>query len=278
MPLGPGDRQVGLVGEVAADEDALARAFDVVDGVARRVAVGGHGADAGGNFVAILDEGELFGHRLDVALIKLGNAFGWAGHALRRRPEIMLVGSRHIGCVREGRIAAHHQPADMVGVVVGDDHLVDLLRRIAGGLQGVVDQVAGIGHACIAVAGVEQHQFRTGIDDYRGERDLQLVDGEEVGLRLRLELFLGGVGAEDALRVFNGDRAVIDGGEGEVAQLEATMGRAFHILHLGLGGSRDDGEVSGQRRGSGGHGSAGDQLAAGQGQAVLCHRLNLVDQ
>jgi hypothetical protein len=88
------------------------------------------------------------------------------------------------------------------------------------------------------------------------------VDGEEVGLRVRFEVFLRGVGAEDGLRIVQRNRTIVDRRDRKVAQLEAPVGGLVDLFHFRLGMGLADG-----------HGLAsGAAAAATAAPAIICRR------
>src|ERR1700694_380664 len=94
-------------------------------------------------------------------------------------PEIELRSAEHVPGIRKYRFAAFHQSADMIGMAVRDNHHVDILRLIAG-LAQPLDQTPVWQPASKrlvlalqrAVAGVEQDELPSGIDQAGNERML----------------------------------------------------------------------------------------------------------
>ena len=85
------------------------------------------------------------------------------GQILLAEPEVGVAFARAHDGIGKGQLVARHQPADVVGVHVGDVNLIDLRWRVACGLDAVL-QVAKGGAKQPGGTGVDQDQLVAGVD------------------------------------------------------------------------------------------------------------------
>ena len=194
--------------------------------------------DAWHHDVARLDHGGAVGERHNDLHIKLAVELARLAHVLALVPEIELGGAEYVAGVREHRLSALGQAADMIGMTVRDDHDVDILRLVAG-LRHARDQLARRQAAFEllvlgrerAIAGIEQHQLLAGIDHRRREWMEIAVGVDAVGGGQRLH-FVGMRFAAERGRQPRADHmAVHDGRDFETAKLEAVDIRQHFTLH-----------------------------------------------
>ena len=216
------------VHQVAPQHQLLALAFDDVDAVPRRVPGCRDRLDAGHELGAAVEGLELACRHIGVqrGLRALEEALRVGRGLLEVRgaePEIgvVLVGAHHR--IREHRLVARHQAADVVGVHVGDVDLVDLLRLVAGRFQAR-QQVAERRAEQAGGAGVDQHQLRAGVDEVAVDRGLDRRL-QEAAREPFADLRRAGVGQQLVDR--QRDRAVGQRGDFEVTQ--------HHPVVAGLG-------------------------------------------
>jgi MarR family transcriptional regulator, organic hydroperoxide resistance regulator len=158
--IGQRGLQIGVQHRVGKQQKLAVTAVDMDDRMARRMsrrqlereprrhlgARGNRAQAVGVGYERALGQGE---HAL--CLIR------GLGHHARITPEAMIdVGNRQFGIGEAGRATAE-QTADMVGVGVGGDDQVDVLRRNAGGGQGRGEAAeAGAEHLHLAKARIDQ--------------------------------------------------------------------------------------------------------------------------
>ncbi len=238
MQVRPLQRHHIMAAGIGPVEQALAFALYMERQQTGRMSEGVDRADAGHHLVARLDEGRALGERQTDFHVELAVELARLAHVLALLPEVEIGGAEHITRLREHRHAALGQPADMIGMAVGDHHHVDVLRLVAG-LRHARDQIARrqpafkllVLVAQRAVAGVEQHQLLAGIDHRRRERMLVAVGLDAVGRGERLHLAGCRLAAEAGAEPGADDLAVHDGGDLEAAELEAVDGRLHFALH-----------------------------------------------
>ncbi len=150
--------------------------------------------DAGHDLIPRLDEGRAIGEWRRELHEKLSIELPRLPH-LATQPEIEFRRSEYIARLGKHRRAGFHQPADMIGMTVGDDDDIDIFRPIAE-LAHPLDQ-APIRQAATkrfalalqgAVAGVEQHQLRPGMHQDWNERMFVAKGIDPVGAGQRLHL------------------------------------------------------------------------------------------
>ena len=90
------------------------------------MAGGVDGADARRYVVARLDEARAIRRAAKQLLEELEIELARLAHVLAALPEVELGGAEDVTGVREHRLAAVHQAADVVGMAVGDDHDIDI--------------------------------------------------------------------------------------------------------------------------------------------------------
>ena len=101
------------------------------------MAEGVDGADAGRYLVARLDEARRSRERQRKLDEQFAIELARFAHVLAALPEIELGRAENIARIREERLAAVGQAADMVGMAVRDHDDVDVRRLIAGLRQAV---------------------------------------------------------------------------------------------------------------------------------------------
>jgi hypothetical protein len=165
-------------------------------------------------------------------------ALGGPAQPVLRTPEVVLGLGRHVARARQQRLAVLDQAPDVIRVEMGDHDDVDLLGREPGAREEP-GQPARVRPASGAIPGIEQDQFRAGVDDHRSEADHHLVRRQEVLRRERLNLGRGHVRAEDRVRSVHLNRAIGNRRDLEVAEVEAVVrGRGRSAL-----GRRRPGQV-----------------------------------
>ena len=182
----------------------------------------------------------LQGRHRGLEIIGLGRRFC---HVVGAQPVIGLLLLRAHHGVGKHQLAVSDQPADVVGVHVGDVDFIDLLGRIAGRLQ-VGGEFAKVRSEVAGRASVDQHQLAASIDQEGIERGFQ---------RRRHKIFLQGgrdLGLADALQQgvdWQRGAAIVDGGDFKVAQHHAVVGGGVGLDERrgGEGGRAGDGHRGG---------------------------------
>ena len=127
-----------------------------------------------------------------------------------------------------------------------DDDDVDLVGRETGCGEGRCRLARTFLAALFAIAGVEHDKFLARVHDHRREGNRHLVARQIVLREVGLHVFNLLVVAKDRMDFGNIERAVIDGRDFEVAQLEAVMGWT-RCAQQRCGGSPRFGKASGKR-------------------------------
>ena len=102
----------------------------------------------------------------------------------------------------------------MVAVQVGNEHGVDLLRGVAGGLQ-VVDDVAEAWPEQLGGTGIDQHQLAAGVDQVGVDGGLHLGAFQELAGKQALDVALGDAFEQLFVEI---DGAVVEGSDFETAK------------------------------------------------------------
>ena len=164
--------------------------------------------------------------------------FARLAHVLSAPPEIELRRAEHVTRLGKHRLAALGQPADVVGMAVGDHDHVDVLSLVAG-LRQPRGQMA-LGHPAAqllvlaaqgAVAGVEQHQLLAGVHKGWNERMLKAVGLDAVGTGQLLRGLRRLIAGETGIQPLADDFAVHHIGDLETAELEAIDSGLHFALH-----------------------------------------------
>ena len=246
-----------------ADAPALpAGGFDEVAGVARGVAVGGHGLDAaevdlpaeGLEFAGgLVGRGGIPGHleeRLEAVRRLGGDVF--------RQPEIVVgLGDPDVGIGEQGLAVGAQQARRVVRVQVGQQHHVHLLGAVAGGLEVVTDETQG-GAEGLGGAGVNEDQLSAGVHQEGIDRRLDFLTAQEHAGQQALDFGRAGVVEQLGVEI---DEAIV-------------QGRDFHITHgepVVAGHLGTDSRGFGQGGGGGDKGSAEGQGKGQAGEAVTNH-------
>ncbi|MEZ5906758.1 MAG: hypothetical protein R3C69_17245 [Geminicoccaceae bacterium] len=146
----------------------------------------------------------------------------------------------------------------MIAVEMRDDHPVDLL----GGIAGIGDRLdqTPLGEPPGTVAGVEENELLAGVHEQRREGDLHAARRQEVLLGIGRDGLGRLVVAEDRVGPVELDRAVEQGRNLEIAELETIEGGPRRAQHRRRGTGRaggKDGRCRKSRRDS--QGGAGGQ-------------------
>src|SRR5476649_1046113 len=99
------------------------------------------GADAQHHLVARLDESRAVGQRQTDFDIEFAIEFARLANVFALLPEIEIGGAEHITRLGKYRLAAFGHAPDVIGMAVGDDDDIDILRPVAG-LRHAIDQFA----------------------------------------------------------------------------------------------------------------------------------------
>ena len=214
-------RQVHHVGP---HQQRLSTGDDAETAMARRVAGQMDRRDPRKNLAAAMlaHPAGIGRHRLAGALeIRLG-LLRRLGQRRVGQPMRRLVGVHHDLGVRVARRTVLHEPADMVGVQVGDEHRADLLRLDAGERERRPGPAEGRRRCEVAVARVDQGRLEAGTRDQEGvQRDLGLLGAEARNLEPP-GLLLGD--ARDEIEA-GLKPAVVERGDREVAEVPTQHAR-----------------------------------------------------
>ena len=245
---------------VAPEDQRLAAAFNDDRAVPGRVPRPQDRAEAGQRR-GIVGEGlEL--PRLDVGvdvLVCLQDLRAKGGVCLclgcRLQPERRLPLVDMQDRVLEHAAAVRRQPAGVVGMDMGQDHIVDLIRAVARGLD-IGDELPKRRPHQASGARVDQHQPVTGVDEEGIDRNLGGI-GLEVTGQIGSRIFLADAFVD--LRHRQPGGAVGQGGDLQISQLQAVeAGR----LRPDQGRPREGGAGQGGDHRTKGKGGGGFQKGA----------------
>ena len=240
--------------QIAEDQQLLATALEQVAGVARGVAVGVDAADAGQQFAVAVEGLPLAGseigrcgvarhleERLEILRCLVGDCFA--------QPEFVVgFGRPDFGIDEDALPVRRDQAVNMVAVQVGDEHGIDLLRAVTGGLE-VVDNIAEARPEKLGGTGVDQDQLVSGIDQIGIDGGLDLWPFQELAGEETLDVALVDVLEQFLVEI---DGAVVEGGDFELAEHQAIVARDLGFLLRCFGNGQ----------------AAAEQEQAGNGQAA----------
>ena len=220
-----GGLDVGDVHDVAPDEQGGGAFADVPAAVAGGVAGEGDAGDAGEGGAGDLAGAVLVGGGGGAGGGE-GAALGFGGGGFLGRVE--PVGGffgrvEQFGAGEDGLAVGGGEAAGVVAVEMGEEDGVDLVGGDAGGLQ-VLEGVAGGGAHVGAGAGVDEEGLAGALDEVGVDVELEVRAGEAVGEEA------GGVVRRDAEQEGGGrgfEEAVMEGGDGELAELAAVVAGVF---------------------------------------------------
>ena len=137
-------------------------------------------------------------------------------------PVVIFGAAEDIAGIGEGRLAAFDEAGDVIGMAVGEDDDVDVLRRIAGGGQQGKEPADAVLAAELAIARIEEDQLAAGVEDGRRISVLEHLRRQAVGDAEGVNLLGGDIRAEARMRTLALGDAVEDVGQLEIAELEAV--------------------------------------------------------
>ncbi len=267
-----------MVRHVAAVAERLALRRDHVARVPDGVARGRNGLHARHNLLAVLDEDDAIAVRQQVPSRRIDLRFHQIhAPAVRFVGPVLQIGLRHIDLrVRENALAAiGHQSRAVIGMRMGQDHGIDVLRLDAGGLQ-VGQQLAAVRshHLRRAGAGIEQNHPVAGIQQQHVLLQREVVDRKIVVAERLDEILFRKADEHIRLRRPHHQRSIRDHRRLERADLEPVDARRLHILHRRLGERRRErhSRCKARNRRAHQHISAGKIEAAGHGRPLMIER------
>src|SRR5262245_5689666 len=193
------------------------------------MAVGIDGADTRDNLAFGLEERGLFPERYGDLLKQLEVLFACLAH-VALFPEVELRLAEGNSCIRIGWLTIVHQAADVVGMAVGDDDHVHLLRRISCS-HDKIPKVACGGQAPLSVARIEQNQLLASVDERGNEMVIEIRCRQTIHLQEVVHVFGRLILSKGRMWARSYAKAVEDLGHLEAAELKAIDLRAQHAQH-----------------------------------------------
>src|SRR5262245_37416464 len=142
-------------------------------------------------------------------------------------PEVELDVAKGDTCIRISWLTIMHQTADVIGMSVGDDDQIHLLRRVSCSHDKIPKMSCG-GHAPLAVARVEQDQFLASVHERRNKLVIESCRRQAIQLQEVVHIFSGLILSEGWMWARAQPEPVEDLGHLEAAEPKAIDLRAQH--------------------------------------------------
>ena len=207
----------------------LASRLNVENHVPGRMAIGRLAGDARDDGIASLDERRLFGKRLDLGIDALRAVFRRRSGAGGIGPVVIFDLTGDVARIGKTWRLAVHQTADVIAMHMGDHDDGDLIRCVSGRFHIGFQLTETIFAAACAKPGIEQDQFRSGID----QNGSKAVDGFRFRQKVCLHQFGDGfrllIGAKGWMRTIAGPQSIEQCGDLEITQLETFETRSLGV-------------------------------------------------